>query len=53
MTQLQKTKVNRALGLGQDPDKYLSQRQLAILKDMDLNKADHRESDITEVWYSK
>ena len=51
MTELQKTKVNRALGIGQDPGPYLSPRQLSLLKTCKSAKSQIGNK-MDEVWYN-
>ena len=51
MTSLQKSLVNRALGTNQNPDNYLSPRQLLVLDNSKLSKTDRRTDDISNVWY--
>ncbi|HMR87631.1 MAG TPA: VPGUxxT family thioredoxin-like (seleno)protein, type 2 [Saprospiraceae bacterium] len=50
MTELQKTKVNRAIAKGQDASLYLSPRQLAILANKNANK-NYTEFKMEDVWY--
>ncbi|MBK8668320.1 MAG: thioredoxin family protein [Saprospiraceae bacterium] len=50
MTDLQKAKVNRALALGQNPDHFLSPRQLGILKNKKYSKSQVN-SLIESVWW--
>jgi peptide methionine sulfoxide reductase MsrA len=50
MTELQKTKINRAIAKGKDPSIYLSPRQLAILDDNDKQK-NYVSEKIEDVWY--
>lgn len=49
MTELQKMKVNRALGTGSDPDIFLSPRQLSWLRSG--NKQNHIADRIEKVWW--
>jgi hypothetical protein len=51
MTPLQKSLVNSSIANQKDPTIYLSPRQLQILNDPILSKKDHRNSEITKVWY--
>jgi len=50
MTELQKAKVNSALGSRQNPEKYLSPRQLKILKSSRLDE-NFIESEFVKSWY--
>lgn len=50
MTDLQKTKVNRAIGIGLDPNTYLSPRQLTLLHKKDVSKS-QISANIEKVWW--
>ncbi len=50
MTDMQKTKVNRAIGMGLDPTTYLSPRQLKMLNHKDLSKS-QVSANIEKVWW--
>jgi Peptide methionine sulfoxide reductase len=50
MTELQKTKVNRAIGMGQDPAIFLSPRQIAMIKNKKITKSQVSAS-IEKVWW--
>lgn len=50
MTDLQKTKVNRALGTDQDPKCFLSFRQLSLINDPKINKSQIAQN-IEKVWW--
>jgi len=50
MTEMQKIKVNRAIGKGLNPSIYLSSRQLAILTNNKSTKI-HVDKTIVDVWY--
>ncbi|MGB4958196.1 MAG: VPGUxxT family thioredoxin-like (seleno)protein, type 2 [Saprospiraceae bacterium] len=50
MTELQKTKVNRAIAIGADADIYLSPRQLAILSSK-KDLANNVSKSIEDVWW--
>lgn len=52
MTELQKTKVNAAIGKSLDPEMYLSPRQLEILKNK-MNKTLVSDRKMTDIWYKK
>ncbi|MBC7885075.1 MAG: thioredoxin family protein [Saprospiraceae bacterium] len=50
MTLLQKTIVNRAISIGEDPSVYLSPRQLSVLRDKKSTK-NQTGNNIVDVWY--
>lgn len=50
MTDLQKTKVNRAIGIGLDPNTYLSPRQLTLLHKKNVSKS-QISANIEKVWW--
>lgn len=51
MTEYQKALVNSALGSGDNPDKYLSPRQLFLLNKSNV-KGNYIEKDFIKAWYS-
>lgn len=52
MTELQKTKVNRAIGMGQDPAIFLSPRQISIINHRKISKSQVSAS-IEKVWWKR
>jgi Peptide methionine sulfoxide reductase len=51
MTTLQKTSVNSALGLGHNPEKYLSPKQIAILNNPKFVSTDRRIDQLEKIWW--
>ena len=53
LTELQKTKINSALGSNSSPEKYLSPRQAKWVKEITSKSKDLSETKFAEAWYQK